>query len=48
MKWYGTACTTPEYLLHWLVDPPRSILRDFRKLVGGQLVVIDLEEGRSP
>lgn len=42
---WDPACT-PEYLLYRFVVPFRSILRDVRKLAGGQLVVVDLEEGR--
>jgi asparagine synthetase B (glutamine-hydrolysing) len=37
---------TPEYLMYRFVAPPRSILRGIRKLAGGQLLVVDLEEGR--
>ncbi len=37
---------TPEYLMYRFVAPPRSILRGFLKLAGGQLLVIDLEEWR--
>lgn len=36
----------PEYLMYRFVAPPRSILRGVRKLAGGQLLVIDLKEGR--
>lgn len=42
---WDSACT-PEYLLYRLVVPFRSILRGVRKLAGGQLVVVDLVEGR--
>ena len=41
---WDPACT-PEYLMYRSVAPPRSILRGIRKLAGGQLVVVDLEEG---
>ena len=42
---WDPACT-PEYLLYRFVVPSRSILRGVRKLAGGQLVVVDIEEGR--
>jgi len=42
---WDPACT-PEYLMYRSVAPPRSILRGIRKLAGGQLLVVDLEEGR--
>ncbi|MGE0471026.1 MAG: asparagine synthase-related protein [Nitrospira sp.] len=42
---WDAACT-PEYLMYRLVSPPRSILRDVRKVAGGQTLVIDVEEGR--
>jgi len=42
---WDPACT-PEYLMYRFVVPPRSILRGVRKLAGGQLLVIDLEDGR--
>lgn len=37
---------TPEYLLYRFVVPSRSILRGVRKLAGGQVVVVDIDEGR--
>lgn len=37
---------TPEYLMYRFVAPPRSVLRGVRRLAGGQLLVVDLEEGR--
>ncbi|MGE3977306.1 MAG: asparagine synthase-related protein, partial [Nitrospira sp.] len=40
------AAGTPEYLMYRLVSPPRSILRDVRKVAGGQLLVVDVEQGR--
>jgi len=36
----------PEYLMYRFVAPPRSILHGVRKLAGGQLLVVDLKEGR--
>ena len=42
---WDSACM-PEYLMYRFVAPPRSILRGFRKLVGGQLLVVGLAEGR--
>ena len=42
---WDPACM-PEYLMYRFVAPPRSILRGFRKLAGGQLLVVGLEEGR--
>lgn len=42
---WDPACT-PEYLLYRFIAPPRSILRGFRKLAGGQLLAVDLEAGR--
>lgn len=42
---WDPACT-PEYLMYRFVAPPRSILRGIRKVAGGQLLVIDLEEGQ--
>lgn len=42
---WDPACT-PEYLIYRFVAPPRSILRGVQKLVGGQLLVVDFEEGR--
>ena len=37
---------TPEYMMYRFVVPPRSILRGVQKLVGGQLLVLDVDEGR--
>jgi asparagine synthase (glutamine-hydrolysing) len=37
---------TPEYMMYRFVVPPRSILRGVQKLVGGQLLVVDVDEGR--
>jgi asparagine synthetase B (glutamine-hydrolysing) len=37
---------TPEYLMYRFVAPPRSMLRGVRKLAGGQLLVVDLQEWR--
>ena len=42
---WDPACT-PEYLLYRLVVPFRSILRGVQKLAGGQLIVVDLVEGK--
>jgi asparagine synthetase B (glutamine-hydrolysing) len=42
---WDPACT-PEYLMYRFVAPPRSILRGVPKLAGGQLLVVDIEEGR--
>ncbi|MDK2742987.1 MAG: asparagine synthase C-terminal domain-containing protein [Nitrospira sp. BO4] len=42
---WDPACT-PEYLLYRSIAPSRSILRGVRRLAGGQLVVVDLVEGR--
>lgn len=42
---WDPACM-PEYLMYRFVAPPRSILRGFRRLAGGQLLVVDLKEGR--
>lgn len=36
---------TPEYLLYRFVAPSRSILRGVRKLAGGQLIAVNLDEG---
>lgn len=44
VEWDSTC--TPEYLMYRFVAPPRSILRGIRKLAGGQVLVIDLEEWR--
>lgn len=41
---WDPACT-PEYLMYRFVAPPRSVLRGVRRLAGGQLLVVDLEEG---
>ncbi|NOU10113.1 MAG: asparagine synthase [Nitrospira sp.] len=40
---WDPACM-PEYLMYRFVAPPRSMLRGIRKLAGGQLLVVDLEE----
>lgn len=42
---WDSACM-PEYLMYRFVAPPRSILRGVRKLAGGQLLVVDIKEGR--
>jgi asparagine synthase (glutamine-hydrolysing) len=42
---WDPACT-PEYLMYRFVAPPRSILRGIQKVAGGQLLVVDLEEGQ--
>ena len=42
---WDSACM-PEYLMYRFVAPPRSILRGVRKLAGGQLLVVDINEGR--
>lgn len=42
---WDAACT-PEYVMYRSVAPPRSILRDVRKVAGGQTLVVDVEEGR--
>ena len=42
---WNPACT-PEYLMYRFIAPPRSMLRGVRMLVGGQLLVVDLEEGQ--